>query len=164
MTRCLPPLAALLLLLVGAPPRPAEAHCEVPCGIYDDQMRFEMMLEDFTTIKKAMGGIRDLAGKTAPLDLNQLVRWVNTKESHAEKTQEVIARYFMAQRIKPTDEKYLERLATAHAVIQAAMKCKQSVADADADALKKAILDFHLAYEGKPKAEGDAAGHGHEHK
>jgi nickel superoxide dismutase len=127
-------------------------------------MRFESMLEDTATIKKAMGSIRDLAGKTGALELNQLVRWVNTKESHAEKTQHTIAQYFMAQRIKPEDEKYAERLASAHAVIRAAMKCKQSVTDADADALKQTILDFHKIYEGKPKEGAAPAEHGHEHK
>ena len=34
----------------------ALAHCEVPCGIYDDQRRFEDMLEDQETIAKGMGG------------------------------------------------------------------------------------------------------------
>jgi len=164
MTRRSLLLTVLPLLLLGAGPREARAHCEVPCGVYNDQLRFESMLEDTTTIQKAMGSIRELAGKTGALELNQLVRWVNTKETHAEKTQHTIAQYFMTQRIKPEDEKYAERLATAHAVLRAAMKCKQSVADADADALKQAILAFHTAYEGKPKEGAGAAEHGHEHK
>ena len=29
------------------------AHCQVPCGIYGDQLRFEQMLEDEHTISKA---------------------------------------------------------------------------------------------------------------
>ena len=33
--------------------RVAAAHCEVPCGIYADQRRFEQMLEDCDTIAKA---------------------------------------------------------------------------------------------------------------
>ena len=32
------------------------AHCQVPCGIYGDQLRFEQMLEDTKTITKAQGG------------------------------------------------------------------------------------------------------------
>ena len=31
----------------------AFAHCQVPCGIYGDQLRFDQMLEDQKTISKA---------------------------------------------------------------------------------------------------------------
>ena len=61
----------------------ALAHCEVPCGIYDDQRRFEDMLEDQETIAKGMGQIREMAGKSDPLSVNQTVRWICTKETHA---------------------------------------------------------------------------------
>ena len=33
------------------------AHCQVPCGIYGDQLRFEQMLEDTKTITKAQGPV-----------------------------------------------------------------------------------------------------------
>ena len=148
-------LAALLALsALSLSGSRAVAHCEVPCGIYGDQMRFDMMLEDQATIAKAMVQIRELTGKEDPLAVNQSVRWVMTKEEHATKTMDVIAQYFMAQRIKPgTDEAtqaaYVSRLTKAHAVMTAAMKCKQSVADADARALHDAIDAFHQAYEAK---------------
>ncbi len=29
-------------------------HCQVPCGIYGDKMRVDMMMEDLATIEKAM--------------------------------------------------------------------------------------------------------------
>jgi nickel superoxide dismutase len=148
MTRTLLPALALLLLLVGGS-RLAAAHCEVPCGVYGDQQRFEAMLEDTTTIHKAMGLIGELAGKPDAQSANQLVRWVNTKESHAKHVMEVIAQYFMAQRIKPSKDKYVEKLTAAHAVMQAAMKCKQTVDPANADALTQAIVAFHKVYEGK---------------
>ncbi|MDY6953871.1 MAG: superoxide dismutase [Ni], partial [Thermodesulfobacteriota bacterium] len=32
----------------------ASAHCEIPCGIYDDQMRIDMIAEHITTIEKSM--------------------------------------------------------------------------------------------------------------
>ena len=34
--------------------RTAESHCQVPCGVYGDQRRFEELLEDTTTIAKAI--------------------------------------------------------------------------------------------------------------
>ena len=151
MKRLILPTLALAVLLLGAV-RQADAHCEVPCGIYADQMRFETMLEDQSTIAKAMAQITELSGKSGALESNQLVRWVNTKEAHATKTMDVIAQYFMAQRIKPANEGYVKQLTAAHTVIQAAMKCKQTVDPKNADALKAAIAKLYEAYEGKPFA------------
>ncbi len=130
------------------------AHCEVPCGIYGDQRRFEEMLEDQATIFKAMDQIVELAAKDDALSHNQLARWVSTKDAHATNTQHVIAQYFMTQRIKPgTDAAgraaYVQKLTAAHAVMRAAMKCKQTVDPEDAKALQASILDFYRAYEGK---------------
>ena len=138
------PLFVLSLLLV--PASTAGAHCEVPCGIYGDKARFTAMQEDQATIAKAMTEIAALAAKTDALSANQLTRWVMAKEDHATKVQHTIAQYFMSQRIKPDAEGYVGLLTKAHAVMLAAMKCKQSVAEADAAALHKAIHTFEAAY------------------
>jgi len=137
--------------------RIAQAHCEVPCGIYADQLRFEQLLEDQTTIAKATAQINELAKKEDPVSRNQLVRWVNTKETHATNTQHVVAQYFMTQRIKPgtdeaTNKAYVKKLVAAHAVMQAAMKCKQTVSPFAPVELEKAIHNLYRAYEGKEPA------------
>lgn len=148
-------VTAALLVIAAANAHQAFAHCEVPCGIYADQRRFEQMLEDQQTIEKAMVSINELAGESDALSKNQLTRWVVTKEEHATNTQHIIAQYFMTQRIKPGSEGYAKKLAAAHAVMVASMKCKQTVDPATAKALRSAILDFYRAYEGKePKLEG----------
>lgn len=125
------------------------AHCEVPCGVYGDQRRFETMLEDTQTIAKGIAQIGELASKPDALSKNQLTRWVNTKEEHASNIQKIIAQYFMTQRIKAGSDKYIEKLTSAHGVMVAAMKCKQTVDPASAMALKKSIFAFYEAYEGK---------------
>lgn len=136
-------------------------HCQVPCGIYADQRRFEEMLEDTETIAKAMKLINELASKKDAQSQSQLVRWVTTKESHATNTQRIIADYFMAQRIKPrsakTDvEKNMKNLVAAHEVMVAAMKCKQNVDAKYAKELQESILNLYRAYEGKePKFDHD---------
>ncbi|MCA9198003.1 MAG: hypothetical protein KDA87_10710 [Planctomycetales bacterium] len=144
-------LFALLAVMMSA--QYVAAHCEVPCGIYADQRRFEEMLEDTQTIAKAITSIEDIIADMSngptPKSVNQVSRWVSTKEAHATNTQQIIAQYFMTQRIKPDGEKYTEKLTAAHAVMVAAMKCKQDASPATAEALKKAILDFYRAYEGK---------------
>ncbi len=143
-------MIAVLALLIGAVVAGrAVAHCEVPCGIYADQVRFQQMLEDEKTIAKAMASINELAGKSDALSKNQLSRWVATKESHATNTQHIIAQYFMTQRIKADGDGYTKKLSSAHAVMVAAMKCKQNVDPATSAALRKAIFDFYRAYEGK---------------
>jgi nickel superoxide dismutase len=98
-----------------------------------------------------MEEIQGLAGKGDAQSANQLVRWITTKEDHATKTQQVIAQYFMTQRIKADGERYEPKLKTAHAVMVQAMNCKQTTEPAEADQLKAAILAFHQAYEGKKK-------------
>lgn len=134
----------------------ASAHCQVPCGIYGDHARFEAMLEDTTTVAKAIGEIESLAGSHDALGANQLVRWVTTKEEHATRIQRTIADYFMAQRIKADGEGYDKKLKASHAVMVAAMKVKQGADPATANQLKQAILDFHQAYAGVPYEERHA--------
>ena len=124
-------------------------HCQVPCGIFADQHRFEQMLEDQSTIEKASRLINELSSKKDALSVNQLSRWVATKEDHANAIQKTIADYFMAQRIKSTSSNYTDQLTKAHAVMVSAMKSKQSVAPDSSDNLKKAILAFHKSYEKK---------------
>lgn len=129
-------------------------HCQVPCGIYTDQLRFESMLEDTKTIAKSIGQIAELTnkmqnGELDPMTFNQASRWVATKEDHASHIQEVVAQYFLAQRIKSDNAEYTNQLITAHKVIVAAMKTKQAADPATADTLKKSILDLYRAYEGK---------------
>jgi len=128
----------------------ASAHCQVPCGIYGDQLRFQQMLEDEQTISKAQLQMKDLAtGDIDTQSVNQMVRWTTAKEEHATKIQKTIADYFMAQRIKPDDAEYGKKLMAAHAVMVAAMKCKQSADAKTAEVLEKSIMDFYRAYEGK---------------
>lgn len=140
-------------------PKTIAPHCEVPCGIYADQMRFEQMLEDTATIAKAITSVNEFAAslQTDPAtgkSINQVTRWITTKEDHATNIQHIVSQYFLTQRIKSDHKDYTGQLATAHRVIVGAMKCKQDADPATAEALKKAILDLYRAYEGKePGAE-----------
>ena len=109
------------------------AHCQVPCGIYDDAVRIVQIEEDITTIRKAMNMINELAGKSDAQSLNQISRWVSTKESHAQNVQETILNYFLAQRVKAKEkgnkdrQKYVDQTLTLHQLIVKMMKCKQTV-------------------------------------
>jgi len=133
------PIFIIMMIIISLAPSNLQAHCQVPCGIYDDYSRVLSMLEDAATVEKAMIQIGDLAGKKDAQAQNQLVRWVMNKESHAESIIESISDYFMTQRVKPSQEDYEARLKHHHAVVLAAMKAKQSSSKKDAKALRKTI-------------------------
>jgi nickel superoxide dismutase len=96
-------------------------------------------------------------GKAEPVNYNQLVRWINNKEEHAEKVQDIVTAYFMAQRIKlpadGSDEKvvndYLHKLALLHAIQVHAMKAKQGTDLAEIQTLRDLVGKFRAAYFGE---------------
>lgn len=130
----------------------AFAHCEIPCGIYDDKARVALMLEHCRTIEKSMREIKTLeVGK--PINENQLVRWIMNKEAHADKLQVIVCQYFMTQRVKavpPEDEKaydrYVKQITLLHQTLVAAMKCKQTTDTANVDKLRGLIKQFETSY------------------
>jgi len=138
--------AVLVFAVVVSVQAPSvQAHCQVPCGIYDDAARIAGMREDAATIAKAVGKIGALAGSHQAQGFNQAARWVATKEQHASRIIDVVARYFLTQKVKPVArdadgyEAYLGRLADHHAVMVAAMKCKQKVDAGSVAGLRRAI-------------------------
>ena len=125
----------------------AGAHCEIPCGIYDDAMRLDQIAEHIKTIEKSMNKIKAL-GKENPLNYNQLVRWVSNKETHANEIQHIVTQYFMTQRIKPDAKKYAEKLKVLHHMLIYAMKCKQTTDPANTEKLKSLLKEFEILYHG----------------
>ena len=130
---------------------PATAvHCQVPCGIYGDQMRIDMLMEDCATIEKAMTSLQAMDAEESP-SKNQMVRWVVNKEQHAQNIQDTVAAYWLAQRVMaPKDatgaDKYHAQLTSMHRITVAAMKCKQTTDKSHVEALRKAALDFSAGY------------------
>jgi len=139
-------LLVVLCFSVMILPRLVQAHCQVPCGIYDDHARVATMLEDVTTVRKAVTMLNELAAKTDVQSKQQFTRWVMNKETHAQKIISAIADYFLTQRVKPDQKDYVERLKKHHAVIVAAMMVKQNATMAPVDALEKsvkALLEYY---------------------
>ena len=138
-------LALSLITTALIIPQQLTAHCQVPCGIYDDNARVKSMLEDVRTTAKAVKLINELASKTDAQSKNQVVRWVLNKEKHAQKIISTISDYFLTQRVKPSAKDYTERLVKHHTVIVAAMKVKQSTDIKSLEALHTAV-DALTAY------------------
>ncbi len=133
-------------------PTAAVVHCQVPCGIYGDTMRIDMLMEDADTIEKGMGKITELEREDAAA--NQLVRWVMTKDEHAQSIQDTVASYWLAQRIKAPGadadgaarDKYHRQLSLLHGITVAAMKCKQTTDAAHVATLRELALEFSATY------------------
>ncbi len=135
-----------LIAITSLMPQVARAHCQIPCGIYDDHARVQSMLEDAATIEKAVTEINGLAGKTDAQSQNQLVRWVGNKETYAQRIIDTISDYFLTQRVKSSQKDYQERLVKHHTVIVAAMKAKQNTDLETANALEESIEALEAYY------------------
>ncbi len=128
------------------------SHCQIPCGIYDDSMRFDMMAEHIRTIEKSMKEIAGLSGQTNS-NMNQIVRWVNNRDTHADALSEIITYYFLAQRVKPVEqaetgahENYLLKLELLHKMLVSSMKCKQTTDLQHIEKLKSLLAGFKTIY------------------
>lgn len=150
-------LTGLAVLAVGAiltvKPNVSQAHCQVPCGIYDDGARIARLREDTATIAKAITNIKKLADSHDAQGVNQLIRWTNTKEHHASHIIEIVSQYFLTQKVKTKApgadgyDAYLKSLADHHAVMVAAMKTKQNANDEVVKGLTTAIDALAKHYE-----------------
>lgn len=138
-------LAGLVALLIMVPL--AGAHCEIPCGIYDDEMRIDLIFEHITTIEKSMNQIKEIEKKDHQHS-NQLIRWVMNKEQHAAKLQEIVSQYFMTQRIKPSSDSYNDKISVLHQMLISAMKCKQTTDLANVNNLRELTTKFKALYLG----------------
>ena len=127
------------------------AHCEIPCGIYEDTLRIELIKEHITTIEKSMKMILELSNDEEP-NYNQIVRWVNNKEDHANKLQDIVGQYFLNQRIKPVEpasdkyQKYIKQLSLLHELLVYSMKAKQTTDLLYTEKLRTTILAFEKDY------------------
>ncbi len=137
----------------------AYSHCQIPCGIYDDQMRFDMIAEHITTIEKSMKLITELSSQDKP-NMNQFVRWINNKDDHADEIGHIVSYYFMAQRVKPAEKSnmeeyndYVNKLTLLHQMLFYSMKAKQTTELENVEKMRSLLDEFHKVYYGKTEAD-----------
>lgn len=150
-------LAVGTILAVGVAVMPVDrvfAHCQIPCGIYDDPARFTTLEEHITTLEKSVNQIVALSEDPAK-NANQITRWVMNKEHHADEFAEIVTYYFLQQRIKPVQarsgedwESYVERIRLCHEMLVATMKIKQTTDLEHVENLRGLLAEFHKAYSG----------------
>ena len=154
-------LVSIVFLTIGFVSSPIDppVHCQVPCGIYGDMMRIDMLLEDAATIEKGMAQIATLSAEANP-NFNQVVRWTMTKDAHAQNIQSMVSSYWLAQRIKApaigdsaARSTYLGRLELLHGITVAAMKCKQTTDAKHVANLRTLAKKFQSVYFSKKDLE-----------
>ena len=145
-------LIGLIFTLFIVPSKKNYAHCEIPCGIYEDTLRFKMIQEHIVTIEKSIKMIIKLSNEANP-NYNQIVRWVNNKEEHANKIQNIVSQYFLNQRIKPTDSedlekynKYITELTLLHKMLVYSMKAKQTTDLVYIKNMNEVLIAFEKSY------------------
>jgi nickel superoxide dismutase len=141
-----------ILVLIAVFASMVYSHCQIPCGIYDDPARFDMIAENITTIEKSMKQITELSQEDRP-NFNQIVRWVQNKEKHADDTSHIVTYYFMAQRVKPVDktkgkayEEYVKKLTLLHEMLVYSMKAKQTTDLSNVEKLRTLLVEFRAVY------------------
>jgi nickel superoxide dismutase len=140
-----------VMLIVALSARGVLAHCEIPCGIYGDETRIVLLREHITTVEKSMNMIRTL-GAEADMNYNQLIRWTNNKDEHAEEIQHITTQYFMTQRIKPVAgpgaeyDAYVAKITLLHELLIKAMKSKQTLEQAHIDSMREIVDKFEALY------------------
>lgn len=139
------------------------SHCEIPCGIYDDAMRLNMMAEHIATIEKSMQQIEQLQ-KNSETNHNQLVRWIVNKENHADQLSEIAAQYFLKQRVVPLENnrepgypKYIQQVTLLHQMMVYSMKCKQTTDLENVAKLRQCLDQFKTVYLGADVPSNPAA-------
>jgi nickel superoxide dismutase len=145
-------ITLVVLVLVVAVASMVYSHCQIPCGIYNDPARFDMIAEHITTIEKSMKQITSLSKQNNP-DMNQIVRWVQNKEKHADEMSHIVTYYFMAQRIKPASntnnkayQEYIRKLTLLHEMLVYSMKTRQTTDLSNVEKLKTLLAEFRTVY------------------
>lgn len=142
-----PKIFALLLVIIVSG-NIAYSHCQVPCGIYGDYTRIDLLREHIGTIEKSMNQINELSKESAS-NMNQLVRWVNNKDTHADKLTEIVTYYFLSQRIKISDSNnaedfktYQNKVTLLHQMMVFSMKSKQTTDLQNIEKLRSLVNQF----------------------
>jgi nickel superoxide dismutase len=101
------------------------AHCQMPCGIYHDDMVYDQIDQFVETVYKGISVLNE--GRfTSVRDKNEFIRWVAQKENCCNEAAEIITTYFLQQKIKPDEPDTAKRLASAHKLLFLLVAIKQN--------------------------------------
>lgn len=102
------------------------SHCQMPCGIYHDDMVFDQIDQYVETMYKGISVIDD-SKFTSVKDRNETVRWIALKDHESDDTAQLITTYFLQQKIKPGEADTAKKLESAHKLLFLLVAIKQNV-------------------------------------
>lgn len=101
------------------------AHCQMPCGIYHDDMVYDQIDQYVETVYKGITVLNE-SKFTTPKERNEFVRWVNEKETSSNEAANLITVYFLQQKIKPGEDDTVKRITSAHKLLFLLVAIKQN--------------------------------------
>lgn len=101
------------------------AHCQMPCGIYHDDMVFDQVDQYVETMYKCISILNENKF-TTPREKNEFVRWVVQKEKASDEVANIITTFFMQQKIKPGEDETIKRITCAHNLLFLLVAIKQN--------------------------------------
>lgn len=125
---------AVAFLFLLALPTTGFTHCQIPCGIYHDDIIFSTLEQNVETLQKA---VHELSG--TGLSTNQSVRWILNKENQSDQIAQTMLTYFLQQRVKTDDPKRAEKLNLIAMICMQCTKVKQTTDSVEVDTLGKEI-------------------------
>lgn len=123
------------------------AHCQMPCGIYHDDMVFDQVDQYIETMYKCMSILNE--NKSASVrEKNEFIRWVLQKEKASDEAAGIITTFFLQQKIKPGEDDTIKRITSAHKLLFLLVSIKQNVdlkfVEDFGDEWEKFKLMFHV--------------------
>lgn len=113
--------ATMMLLSQGS----LSAHCQMPCGIYHDDMVYDQIDQFVETVYKGISVLNESKFSSVK-ERNEFVRWVGEKESACTEAANLITVYFLQQKIKPGEDDTVKRLTSAHKLLFLLVAIKQN--------------------------------------
>jgi nickel superoxide dismutase len=101
------------------------AHCQMPCGIYHDDMVFDQVDQYVETMYKGMS-ILNSSKFHGVHDWNEVIRWVMLKEKESDSVTNLLTTYFLQQKIKPGETDTAKRLVSCHKLLFLLVGIKQN--------------------------------------
>ena len=102
------------------------AHCQMPCGIYHDDVVFDWGDQFVETAFKGMTVMID-SSFTTPKEKATFVRWVLNKEKESDDLANLLTTYFLQQKIKPGEQDTPKKLEALHKLLFLLVSIKQNV-------------------------------------
>lgn len=120
----------------------ADAHCDIPCGIYDPHQAQIGALTVIRMVDLIDSMVKEHGNAETGEFINSMARYIATKEEHAELTKHEI-RVIWGDFIKDAHlEEYPQLNGLVHKIMQLGSKARQTVDRDSAVALLEAVNEF----------------------